>query len=162
MWRLLRTVFLTVLLLAGQVEMARVHPKPPFTAKEKKVMLNKWIKVRAKHYRLNLKLVHRLIKNESGWDEKAESPTHALGLTQVLLSTGREVLNDPNLTREELIDPITNIEAGLKYLAQMRARYNGNMYLAVTAYNIGFGTVDLLLDCGFVPVNGYAARVVGV
>ena len=162
MWRLLRTVFLSVLLLAEYREVARVHPKPSFTANEQKVMLNRWIKDRARHYRLNFKMVHRLIKAESGWNVNAESPTHAIGLAQVLLSTGRDVLNDPGLTREELFDPYTNVEAGLKYLAQMRARFNGNMYLAVTAYNIGYGAVEMLLDYGLIPVSGYATTVVGV
>jgi soluble lytic murein transglycosylase-like protein len=81
------------------------------------------------------------IKAESDWDVnasrfEAHKGDASWGLMQLLLSTAREVLNNPNLTTTQLINPRVNIEAGTKYLSQLWGRF-GNMRDTIAAYNAG-------------------------
>lgn len=67
------------------------------------------------------------------FDPNAISPTGAMGLSQVLPSTGA----DMGYTPEQLRNPHMNIAAGLKYLGQQNKRFNGDEDLTLGAYNMG-------------------------
>ena len=81
------------------------------------------------------------IKVESNWDVnasrfEAHKGDASWGLMQLLLSTARDVLQNPDLTTTQLIQPAVNIEAGTKFLSQLWSRF-GNMRDAIAAYNAG-------------------------
>ncbi len=98
-----------------------------------------------------------LVRTESSFRRTAVSWAGAVGYTQLLPSTANWV--EPGTSRSDLFDTETNLRIGFKYLNYLLDKYNGNMRLALTAYNRGPGTVDRLLRQGRNPENGYATKV---
>jgi len=102
-------------------------------------------------------LAFRLVRTESGFNPNAKSKVGALGYTQVLPSTAR--LYEPGLTNRQMFDRSTNLRLGFRYLRDLLERYNGNLRLALLAYNRGPGKVQELLDAGRDPQNGYSTAI---
>ena len=102
-------------------------------------------------------IAYSLVNVESEFYNKAVSPVGALGLTQVMPATGRML--QPGLQRADLFDPETNLRLGFRFLRELLARYNGDLELALHAYNRGPTIVDKILKTGGDPANGYADAV---
>ncbi len=103
------------------------------------------------------KVAYSLVNVESEFYNKAVSPVGALGLTQVMPATGRML--QPGLQRADLFDPETNLRLGFRFLRELLARYNGDLDLALHAYNRGPTLVDKILKTGGDPANGYADAI---
>ncbi|MGH7700089.1 MAG: lytic transglycosylase domain-containing protein [Gemmatimonadales bacterium] len=102
-------------------------------------------------------LAFRLVRVESRFNPRAKSRAGALGLTQVLPSTAR--LYEPGLTTAQLYERETNLRIGFRYLRDLLERYDGNLEMALLAYNRGPGRVDGLINRGRDARNGYAESV---
>jgi soluble lytic murein transglycosylase-like protein len=109
--------------------------------------------------RIDPELAFRLIRVESVFDADAGN-RGALGLTQVMLGTARDI--DPEVdTSRELLDPDTNMRVGFTNLRNMLELFNGDVRLAVIAYNRGEVAVQRAMRRGRDPENGYGERVLG-
>ena len=102
-------------------------------------------------------LAFRLIRVESGFVQRAVSPVGAVGLAQLMPSTAFWL--DPSLSYADLFDRKTNLRLGLRYLRSLIEKYDGDLRLALLAYNRGPATVDMVLDEGRDPTNGYENAV---
>jgi soluble lytic murein transglycosylase-like protein len=92
----------------------------------------------SRRYGVDWKLVTAVIAAESNFDPCATSPKGAMGLMQVMPETAQ----DYEVDSVKLYNPETNISAGVRHLKMLTQHYNGDLTLAVAAYNAGQGTVD--------------------
>lgn len=102
-------------------------------------------------------LGYRLVEVESRFLRGAESHRGAIGLTQVRLPTARGYL--PGATERDLRDRDTNLRLGFRYLRDLLRRFEGDLELALVAYNRGPTVVDSIATSGGDPSNGYADMV---
>jgi soluble lytic murein transglycosylase-like protein len=100
-----------------------------------------------------------LVRAESEFNRRAVSPVGAVGLTQLMPSTARYFQR--GVDREDLFDRDTNLRIGFRFLATLIQKYDGNLELALLAYNRGPERVDELLRAGRDPNNGYVQMVLG-
>jgi soluble lytic murein transglycosylase len=90
-------------------------------------------------------LLQALMREESALDPRAVSPVGAIGLTQLMLPTAREIarqLRMPRPSRSDLMKSAVNIRIGARYLGQLIRKFDGSVPLAVAAYNAGGGAVS--------------------
>lgn len=86
-------------------------------------------------YGVPVNLLKAVAKAESGFDPNAVSRCGAQGVMQLMPSTAASMgVTNP-------LDPEQNIMAGARYLSQKISQYDGDVKLALAAYNAGSGNV---------------------
>ncbi len=85
----------------------------------------------AERHGVDALLVASIVEVESRFDPRAVSHRGATGLMQVLPSTAGAK------SRSELYDPEVNLDAGARYLQRLLRRFEGDLALALAAYNAG-------------------------
>jgi hypothetical protein len=89
----------------------------------------------ADRYSLDSLLLAAIVEAESSFNPQAESPQGALGLMQLMPSTG-------DLFRvTDLLDPKVNVDTGARYLSTLLRQFDGDVTLALAGYNAGPGNV---------------------
>lgn len=95
---------------------------------------------RCRRANLDPLFVLALIRRESRFDPYATSGAGALGLMQIMPSTGREVarsLGRRNISSQGLYLKDINLDLGIHYLIQQLYRFGGRPEMALAAYNGG-------------------------
>jgi len=122
-----------------------VSPKYKFKFKEKiesKKFLNKnylkyddIISYTANKYGVDSALIKAIIRAESNFNHRAISPKGAQGLMQLMPDTAYKMdVIDP-------FNPVDNIEGGVRYIRYLLDLFNGDLSLALAAYNAGIKEV---------------------
>ena len=81
------------------------------------------------------KLLRSVVAAESAYQADAVSPKGAIGLMQLMPDTASRYGADPK-------DPVQNVAAGTAYFRDLLLKYNGDVALALAAYNAGPGAVQ--------------------
>jgi soluble lytic murein transglycosylase-like protein len=89
-----------------------------------------------RHLGVDPRLIHAVIWQESKYKIDAESHVGAQGLMQLMPAAAKR------FGCEDRNDIESNVTAGTKYLRWLLKRFDGNVTLALAAYNAGEGNVD--------------------
>ncbi|NPA16046.1 MAG: lytic transglycosylase domain-containing protein [Deferribacteres bacterium] len=105
------------------------------TADGRKAYIESLIKDTARKYGVDPELALKVAKIESNLNQQAVSPKGAIGVMQLMPETARELGVNPYNLEE-------NIKGGIAYLKYLIEKYNGDIDLALAAYNAGPSAVD--------------------
>jgi soluble lytic murein transglycosylase-like protein len=106
-------------------------------------------------------LLLAMIQQESAGDPTAESWAGAMGLMQLMPGTFSGIIyGDWNYIAptEAILDPVQNVRAGVRYMAEALQIHGGNLYWSVASYNAGAGATQAWISVGLPavpPVGGY-------
>jgi soluble lytic murein transglycosylase len=109
------------------------------------------VSAHARNYDLDPALLAAVIYAESRFDPDVESSAGAVGLMQLLPGTAKGIAvrtGGDRFVVSDLRNPEINVRYGSWYLNHLRARYDGDMRLALAAYHAGQGNVDEWLAQG--------------
>jgi soluble lytic murein transglycosylase-like protein len=100
--------------------------------------LNTMVNTISANHGVDPALVRAVMKTESNFNRWAVSNKGALGLMQLIPSTGRRY------GVRDFFDPQQNIDGGVRYLKFLLQKFNGNLDLSLAAYNAGENLVERL------------------
>lgn len=95
--------------------------------------------------RIPVRLVLAVVREESRFDPAVTSRAGAVGLMQIMPSTGEWLATKIGVTDfsyEKLSDPSFSITAGCWYLRHLLDRYDGSVVAALAAYNAGHSRIE--------------------
>lgn len=135
---------------------ATLRATTPGTGSEKSAPFEESIIRHSRREQVAADLVRAVIQVESAFNPVAVSSKGAMGLMQLMPATAVELgVANP-------FDPDQNIRGGVQYLRRLLDRYNGNVELALAAYNAGMGNVEKYGDVPpFKETKNYVKKVTG-
>ena len=129
---------------------------PEFVPAEKQWVVT-LVRRQAPRFGIAPELALAVIAVESNFDPMARSPKNAMGLMQLIPDTATRfrVLNP--------WDPLDSVRGGMAYLRWLLAYYQGNVELALAAYNAGEGAVDRFAGIPpFLETRDYVRRILAL
>lgn len=104
---------------------------PPVRREKKEILFGSIIQRAAERHQVDEALVKAIIMAESGYNPKAISKMGARGLMQLMPKTAKA------LGVEDSFNPEDNVDAGVAYFKRLLNRFDGDITLALAAYNAG-------------------------
>ncbi len=120
---------------AGYRLYIKERPKIPVHQRRAK-QFDPLISAAARKHGISFPLLKAMIKVESDYNPRAVSKKGAMGLMQIMPETSRA------LNISDVFDPMENIMGGTLYIKQLIERFEGQLPLALAAYNAGPAVVD--------------------
>ena len=118
--------------------------------------LETYFKEASETYHVDVNLLKAIAKVESNFNPKATSSAGAMGVMQLMPSTAK------GLGMRDAYDAHDNIMGGAKIISQNLKKYNGDLSLALAAYNAGSGNVDKYGGIPpFTETQNYVKKVLG-
>ena len=151
--------------MSAVADWAQTHDLPPLTlrigkqmrdlvglsalprALQKQVYPAAWgdlVAEQAAAYAVDPLLVLAIMRQESSFDPRAQSNAQAMGLTQIVPSTARNIasrLGRDDFVLRDLFKPQTSLQFGTWFMSQLLGDYKGRIFPSLAAYNAGGGTV---------------------
>ena len=118
--------------------------------------LNKYFEEAAQTFGVDVKLLKSIAKQESNFTPTAVSRSGAMGVMQLMPATAE------SLGVSNAFDAYQNIMGGAKYISSLLTKYNGDVSLALAAYNAGSGNVAKYGGIPpFTETQNYVSKVIG-
>ena len=136
---------------------AHAAPPPPPIPSNAPPQIVQFVQLVAPDYRLEPWLVLAVIAAESNFDPGAVSPKRAVGLMQLIPETAaRFGVRNPQ-------DPVQNLRGGMAYLRWLLAYFEGDVALALAAYNAGEGAVERYRGVPpYAETRNYVRKILGM
>lgn len=91
----------------------------------------------SEQYGVSIPLVLAMTRRESAFNPKAKSHAGAIGLIQIMPATAREIAGDLGVHHFSMYKINDNVRFGVYYIMKMMDEFEGDINLAVRAYNCG-------------------------
>jgi len=118
----------------------------------------------SERYNFDPELILALISTESSFNQRAISSKGAIGLMQIIPSTGKEIAHAKKIDwhgdRELLFNPFLNIRFGIHYLYSLNKRFH-DIRIALAAYNHGPTKISRRVRRGVKIPEKYSRKVMG-
>jgi soluble lytic murein transglycosylase-like protein len=121
---------------AGAAPAVREFVAPPTLPPNAPPQIVRFVELVAPEYKLDPYLVLAVMATESNFDAWAVSPRNARGLMQLIPGTAAR------FKVTDMMDPTQNIRGGMAYLRWLLATFEGELPLALAAYNAGERAVE--------------------
>ncbi len=108
-------------------------------------------------------LVYAIMREESGFNPRAESWANARGLMQLMLPTAEDMaerVGMRSVRARDLFRPEVAIPLGAEFLRTLATRYDDHPALTIAGYNGGAGNVNrFLTDNGRLPLDQFIEEI---
>lgn len=144
--RSLKIILLVVLAAAAVVAVVRL---PLFWRLVFPIPYKQAVWAAAEEFGVDPYLVVAIMRVESGFNPRAHSAKGAMGLMQLMPETGRwaaDELGISDFSADMLYQTDINIRLGTWYLARLLQEFEGDLVIALAAYNGGSGNVRQWLE----------------